>query len=177
MPSEKILEKKKEIVKGLVEKLSSAKGVVIADFRGLTVEQDTEMRRALRDANVEYKVVKNSLTRFAVNEIGLKDLETYLVGPTSMAFSDTDPVTPAKIMNEYAEKFSKLEIKAGVVEGEIIGIDEIKSLANLPSKETLIAKVLGGLNSPITGFVYVLNANIQGLVVALSKIAEKKESA
>jgi large subunit ribosomal protein L10 len=177
MPSEHVLEKKKVIVNELVEKLSSAKAIVIADYRGLTVEQDTEMRRAMRNAGVEYKVVKNTLTRFAVNEIGFEGLDPYLVGPTSIAYSDTDPVAPAKVMNEYAGKFGKLEIKAGVVEGEIVDIDEIKAIANLPSREVLIARVLEGLNSPIAGFVNVLNANIKGLVVALNAIAEKKESA
>ncbi len=177
MPSERVLDKKKGIVNELVEKLSSAKAIVIADYRGLTVEQDTEMRRALRNAGVEYKVVKNTLTRFAVSEMGFEDLNSYLVGPTSIAYSDIDPVAPAKIMNEYAGKFDKLEIKAGVVEGEIVDIAEIKEIANLPSREVIISRVLGGLNSPITGFVNVLNANIRGLVVALNAIAEKKESA
>lgn len=177
MPSERILERKKEIVSDLVKRLSSAKTIVIADYRGLTVEQDTEMRRALRKAGVEYKVVKNTLTKIAVNQMGFKELDPYLVGPTSIAYSETDVVAPAKIMNEYADKFDKLQLKAGVVESKIVDVDGIKALANLPSKEVLIARVLGGLNSPIAGFVNVLNANIRGLVVALNAIAKKKESA
>jgi large subunit ribosomal protein L10 len=94
-----------------------------------------------------------------------------------MASSDTDPVAPAKILNEYAKKFDKLELKVGVVEGRIVDVDGIKALAELPSREELIARVLGGFNAPISGFVNVLNANIRGLVVALNAIAEKKASA
>jgi len=117
------------------------------------------------------------LTKIAVNQMGFKELDPYLVGPTSIAYSETDVVAPAKIMNEYADKFDKLQLKAGVVESKIVDVDGIKALANLPSKEVLIARVLGGLNSPIAGFVNVLNANIRGLVVVLNAIAKKKESA
>jgi large subunit ribosomal protein L10 len=177
MASEKVLERKREIVRNLTEKFSTAKAVVIADYRGLTVEQDTEMRRALRKAGVEYKVFKNTLTRLAVKQAGLEKLVSYLEGPTSIAFSETDVVAPAKILSEYADKFGILQLKAGVVEGEIIGIDGIKTLANLPPREVLIAKVLGGMNSPIAGLVNVLNANIRGLAVALNAIIKQKESA
>lgn len=177
MPSERVLENKKRIVSELVEILTSAKAFVIADYRGLTVGQDTEMRKALRNAGVEYKVVKNTLTKLAVNKTGLEGLNNYIVGPTSIAYSNTDPVLPAKIMNEYAGKFKILEIKAGVVEGEIVGPLKVKEIANLPSREVLVARVLGGLNAPITGLVNVLYGNIRGLAVALNAIKEKKESA
>jgi large subunit ribosomal protein L10 len=151
--------------------------MVLADYRGLTVEQDTALRSALRKAGVEYKVVKNTLTRFAVKESNLGGLESYLSGPTSLALSETDPVAPAKILSEYAKKFEKLEIKAGVVEGKVIDVKGVNALADLPSREVLIAKVLGGFNAPITGFVNVLNGNIRGLVVALNAIAEKQAQA
>lgn len=177
MPSEKILQQKKEVVSDLSEKIKAAKAMVFADYRGLTVEQDTELRNALRKAGVEYKVVKNTLTRFAAKENGLEDLDSFLHGPTSMALSETDPVAPAKVLAEYAKKYDKLELKVGVVEGKIINLDGIKALAELPPREVLIAKVLGGLNAPISGFVNVLNGNIRGLVVALNAIAEKKANA
>ncbi|NLC67711.1 MAG: 50S ribosomal protein L10 [Clostridiaceae bacterium] len=177
MANEKVLEKKKEIVKNLTEKFFNAKAVILADYRGITVEQDTEMRRALRKAGVEYKVYKNTLTRLAVKQAGLEKLVSYLEGPTSIAFSENDVVAPAKILSEYAEKFGTLQLKAGVVEGEVIDISGIKALANLPPREVLIAKVLGGMNAPIAGFVNVLSANIRGLVVALNAIAKQKESA
>jgi len=177
MPSAKVLEKKKKDVEALSQKISNAKGLVIADYRGITVEQDTELRSAMRKAGVEYKVVKNTLIKFAAKENGLEDLNSFLEGPTSMAISDTDPVAPAKVMSEFADKFESFEIKAGVLEGKIIDIDAIKALAKLPSREELIAKVLGGFNAPISGFVNVLNANIRGLVVALNAIAEQKAQA
>lgn len=174
MPSEKTLQLKKEVVQELSDKIKSAKAMVFADYRGLTVEQDTELRTALRKAGVEYKVVKNTLTRFAAKENGLEGLDSYLNGPTAMALSTTDPVSPAKVLSEYAKKFEKFEIKAGVVEGKIIDVAGVTSLAELPPREVLIAKVLGGFNAPISGLVNVLNGNIRGLVVALNAIAEKK---
>lgn len=174
MPSEKILKQKKEVVSGLSQEIKAAKAIVLADYRGLTVEQDTELRDALRKAGVEYKVVKNTLTRFAMRENGYDGLDSYLNGPTAIAMSNTDLVAPAKVLAEYAKKFEKLELKVGVLEGKVIDLKEINALAELPSKEVLIAKVLGGFNAPISGFVNVLNANMRGLVVALNAIAEKK---
>lgn len=174
MPSEKTLQGKKEVVQELSEKIKSAKTIVLADYRGLTVEQDTELRNALRKAGVEYKVVKNTLTRFAANENGLEGLDPFLNGPTAMAISTADPVAPAKVLSEFSKKYEKLELKAGVVEGKVIDIDGIKALAELPPREVLIAKVLGGFNAPISGFVNVLNGNLRGLAVALNAIAEKK---
>lgn len=177
MPKESTLNQKREVINDISTKMKEAKAMVFADYRGLTVEQDTELRSALRKAGVQYRVVKNTLTRFAAKENGLDDLSEYLNGPTSMAYSDTDPVAPAKILNEYAKKFDKLEIKVGVLEGKIIDINGVKALAELPPREVLIAKVLGGFNAPISGFVNVLNANIRGLVVALNAIAEQKANA
>lgn len=177
MPKENTIKQKRVVVDGISEKMKAAKAMVFADHRGLTVEQDTELRNALRKAGVEYKVVKNTLTRFAARENGLGGLDSYLNGPTAMASSALDPVAPAKVLSEYVKKFEKLELKVGVVEGKIIDVDGIKALADLPSREALVAMVLGGLNAPISGFVNVLNANIKSLVVALNAIAEQKASA
>ncbi len=177
MPSNKILEQKKEVVKELSEKVKSAQSFILADYRGLTVEQDTQMRNALRAAGVEYKVVKNRLTSIAMKENGFEELEGFLNGPTAMAMSTTDVVAPAKVLSEYAKKFEALELKVGVVEGKVIDLNGIKALAELPSREVLIAKVLGGFNAPISGFANVLNANLKGLVVALNAVAEKKANA
>lgn len=177
MAKEKTINQKRIVVDGISEKMKSAKAMVFADYRGLTVEQDTDLRSALRKAGVDYKVVKNTLTRFAAKENGLEDLDAYLNGPTAMASSATDPVAPAKILSEYAKKYNKLEIKVGVVEGKVIDTNGIKALAELPPREVLIAKVLGGFNAPISGLVNVLNGNIRGLVVALNAIAEQKANA
>ncbi len=176
MPSNKILEQKKQVVTDLTEKIKSAQSIVLADYRGLTVEQDTELRNALRKAGVDYKVVKNTLTSLAAKESGL-ELDEFLTGPTAMAISSTDAVAPAKVLSEFAKKFEKLELKVGVVEGKVIDLDGITALAELPSREVLIAKVLGGFNAPISGFVNVLNGNMRGLVVALNAIAEQKANA
>lgn len=177
MPSEKTLQLKKKAVEELTVKIKNSKSMVLADYRGLTVEQDTQLRNDLRKAGVEYRVVKNTLTQFAAKETGLEELGQYLSGPTAIAFSESDLVAPAKVLADYAKKFDKLEIKAGVVEGKIIDLTGVKALAELPPREVLVAQVLGTLNAPITGFVTVLNANIRGLAVALQAIADKKASA
>ncbi len=177
MPSEKTLQLKKEAVKELSEKIKAAKSFILADYRGLTVEQDTELRNALRKAGVEYRVVKNTLTSFAMKENDISGIDSFLNGPTSIAMSDSDMVAPAKVMSEFAKKFEKLELKVGVVEGNVIDVEGIKKLAELPPREVLIAKVLGGFNAPISGLVNVLNGNIRGLAIALNAIAEKKQSA
>lgn len=176
MPSKKVLDQKVQSVEELTEKIKNCSSMVLADYRGLTVEQDTQLRNALRKAGVEYKVVKNTITRFAAKNNNLEELEPFLKGPTALAIS-TDPVAPAKVISEYAKKFQLLEIKGGVLEGKVIGIDGVKALADLPSREQLIARMLGGMNAPISGFVNVLNANLRGLVVALNAIAEQKGSA
>lgn len=177
MPSEKILQQKKEVVQQLTEKMKSAKSMVFADYRGLTVEQDTELRNALRKAGVEYKVVKNTLTKLAANENGLEELGSHFSGPTSMALSSEDSIAPAKILVEYAKKYEKLELKVGVIEGKVFDVKSLEAIATLPSKEELLAKALGSLKSPITGLVNVLNGNIRGLVIALNAIAEQKANA
>ncbi|NLY17471.1 MAG: 50S ribosomal protein L10 [Clostridiaceae bacterium] len=176
MPSERILNLKKEKVAHWSKKFKEAKSFVLADYRGLTVEQDTKLRKAMREAEIEYSVVKNSIARFAAKENGYDGLDEYLKGPTAIALSMQDPVTPSKVLSKFAKEFGKLDIKAGVVEGKILDIESIKSIANLPSKEELVAKVVGGLSGPLYGIVNVLNANIRGLVIALNAIAEKKQA-
>jgi len=176
VPSEKILNLKKAKVKELADKIREAKSFVLADYRGLTVEQDTQLRREMRQAGVEYTVVKNSIIRFAAHETGYEALDKYLEGPTALAISLNDPVAPSKLLTKFAKQYEKLEIKAGVVEGKIVDIDGIKSIASLPSREELVAKVVGGLSGPLYGIVNVLNANIRGLVVALNAVAEKKQA-
>lgn len=174
MPSAKVLVEKKALVETLTTKMREAKSIVLADYRGLTVEQDTEMRATLRKAGVEYRVYKNTLTRFAAKENGFEALNPYLEGPTAIAFSATDPIAPAKLLADYAKKYEKFEIKAGVIEGNVIDVNGVKEVAEIPSKEVLLSRLLGSLNSPITGFVNVLNGNLRGLVVVLNAIAEKK---
>ena len=174
MPSAKILEQKKQIVSDLTDKLRRASAGVFVDYRGITVEEDTKLRAEMRKAGVDYAVVKNTLTRFAAKDAGLEGLDEILNGTTALAVSYDDPVAPAKILNEYAAKHENFKIKMGVVEGKVITPAEVKDLADLPSREVLIATVLGTMNAPVTGLVTVLNGTIKGLAVALNAIAEKK---
>lgn len=175
MPNDKVLSEKQAIVASLADKLKNASAGVFVDYSGTTVAVDTAMRRAMRNAGVEYAVVKNTLTRFAANQTGFEALDPFLNGPTALAISYNDPVAAAKIVSEFAaKKDSKLKIKAGFVDGKIISETEVKALAELPPREVLIAQVLGTMIAPITGLATVLNANIRGLAVALAAIAEKK---
>ena len=176
MPNDKVLSEKKAIVLELTEKLKSASGVFV-DYTGTTVAQDTEMRRAMRAADVDYSVIKNTLTRFAAANVGFEALDEHLHGTTALAVSAEDPVAPAKILNEYAKKAdSTIKIKVGFLNGKLITPEEIKALADLPSKEVLVAQVLGTMMAPISGLANVLNANIRGLAVALQAIADQKSA-
>ena len=166
MPSEKVLESKKTVVAELTERLKSAQAGVLADYRGLTVAQDTELRKKLREAGVEYTIVKNTLTRFAANEVGLGELDPVLHGPTALATSTDDVVAPAKVLVEFAKENEQLEIKAGFVDGKVIDVNEVKVYASIPNMETLISKMLGSLQAPIGNLVRTLDA-----------IAKKDESA
>ncbi|MBO4941477.1 MAG: 50S ribosomal protein L10 [Clostridia bacterium] len=158
MPSEKVLESKKAVVAALIERLKGAQAGVIADYRGLTVAQDTELRAKLREAGVEYTIVKNTLTRFAANEVGLDALDPVLHGPTALATSSTDVVAPAKVLVEFAKANEQLEIKAGFVDGKVIDANEVKVYASIPSKEVLISKMMGSLQAPIGSLVRTLDA-------------------
>lgn len=174
-----VTSEKQAIVAELKEKFSAAKGAVLTNYRGLTVAQDTKLRRKLREAGVEYRVVKNTLTRIAADQSGVSELDPYLEGPTAIALSFSDPVAPAKIISDFLKetKTQVLEIKAGLVEGKVIDADGVKALASLPSREVLIAKALGSMQAPITGFVNVLQGNIRNLVYALEAVRKQKESA
>ena len=178
MPSEKILNQKKEAVAQLTSKLQGAVAGVVVDYKGITVADDTKLRKELREAGVEYSVVKNSLLRFAVKEVGYEALTPVLEGTTAIAISDSDQVAAAKILTKYAEDSKgKFVVKAGFVDGNALDAAGVKELAELPPKEVLVAKALGGLNAPISGFVTVLNGTLKGLVVALNAIAEKQGAA
>lgn len=177
MPNEKILASKKAVVAQLADKLKNAKAGVLLDYKGITVENDTKLRHQLREAGVEYAVVKNTLMRFASNEVGFEQFDQHLNGTTALAISMTDPVAPAKIICSFSkENDDVLQIKAGFVDGKYIDKAEVKALAELPPKEILIAKTLGGLNAPISGFVNVLNGNLRALVIALNAVAQKQAS-
>ena len=152
MPSNKILEAKKQVVEELAAKMQSAAAGVLVKYEGITVAEDTELRAALRKAGVEYAVMKNTLTGRACDMVGLGDMKQYLSGMTAIAVCKDDPLAPAKIMKEYADKINKFEIKAGFVDGGVIDAAGVEALAATPSKEVLIAKMMGSLMSSLYGF-------------------------
>lgn len=172
MPSEKVLETKKAQVAELVEVLNGATTGVLVDYRGLTVEEDTKLRNDLRNAGVKYFVVKNTLLRLAANQTGLEDLDSILHGPTALAVSE-DAVAPAKVLAEFAKDNETLEIKSGFMDGKVLSLDEIKTLAKTPNMETLIAKMMGSLNSPISGLARLLSTIAEGGVEIADLIAKK----
>ena len=140
------------------EKLQKANSVVINKYQGLTVEEDTLLRKNLREAGVEYKVYKNTLVTIAAKELGLEGIVEYLEGPVSIAFGYEDVTVAARVLNDFAKDHKKLELKAGIVEGEVYDEAKIKQLATIPSKEVLIANLLGSIKSPIASFARVINA-------------------
>ena len=160
MPSNKVLEEKKQLVEALAAKMQAAQAGVLVKYEGITVAEDTELRAALRKAGVEYSVMKNTLTGRACDIAGYGDMKQYLNGMTAIAISETDPIAPAKIMKEFADKINCFEIKAGFVDGGVLDQAGVEALAATPSKEVLIAKMMGSLMSSLYSFAYVLQAKI-----------------
>ena len=160
MPNSKVLESKKAIVDALATKLQGSTAAVFVDYKGITVAQDTELRNKFREAGVEYTVVKNTLTRFAANKAGYNQFDEMLNGTTSLALSHGDPIAPMRVINKFAKQFNgaKFVIKAGFMDGKVLSLDEIKALAELPSKEVLQAQVLGTMLAPITSLAIVIKA-------------------
>ncbi|MCT4621723.1 MAG: 50S ribosomal protein L10 [Marinisporobacter sp.] len=152
------LETKKQVVEEIKEKFSKAQSAVVVSYRGLTVEEATELRKNMREAGVEYKVYKNTLMRLAVKETEFEPLTADLTGPNAVAFGYEDPVTPAKILNDFAKEHKDLELKSAVVEGQYYGVDTIKEIAEIPSREVLLAKLLGSIKSPLSNLAYLLQA-------------------
>jgi len=163
MPSEKILEQKKQTVEELVSAFKEAKTFVFVSARGLTVEQDTKLRSALREGGVKYQVIKNTMLRFAFKELGIDGVEEYLEGPTAVAYSD-DIIAPAKIMAKFADEYEPLEIKAGIIDGKAATKEEIITLSQVPDEQTLYSQVVYGLLFPLTKLAMLVKA-----------VAEKKQ--
>ena len=177
MPSEKVLEQKKAQVAEVAEALKSAQTGILVDYRGLTVEEDTKLRNNLRQAGVKYFVVKNTLLRLAAKEVGLEGLDEALHGPTALAVSDEDAVAPAKVMADFAKENDKLEIKTGFMDGAVMTLDEVKKLAATPNRETLIAKMMGSLNAPISNLARLLSTIVDGGEEIADLIAKKSAEA
>jgi len=165
MPNEKVLNEKAQLVSEVADKFRSSATTVVTDYRGLTVSQVTELRRQLREAGVEFRVLKNTLLRRATAETELTELDQHLVGPTAVAFSKEDAVAPAKILSDFAKKNDALKVKGGIVEGQVVGFDQIKALADLPSREGLLSMLLS-----------VLQAPMRNVALAVKAVADKQES-
>lgn len=151
------VELKKPVVEEIAAGIKDAQSVVLVDYRGLTVEQDTQLRRNLREAGVTYKVYKNTMMNFAFKGTDCEGLSQYLEGPSAMAYSSTDATAPARVLAQFAKTADKLEIKAGVVEGVVYDAQGIDSIASIPSREVLLSRLLGSMQSPITNLARVLN--------------------
>jgi len=158
MPSNKILAEKKQIVLDLTESLKSQAGVFV-DYKGIKVTEDTEMRVKMREANVDYTVIKNRLMKLAIKNVGYDELESILIGTTSLAISNEDPIAPARIVKEYADKLPNyFSIKAGFMDGKLLSVDEVNAIASIPALPLLQAQFLGTLLAPITTLAVVLKA-------------------
>ena len=160
MPSNSILAQKQQVVADLAEQLKGSAAGVLVNYQGITVDDDTKMRKALREAGVKYMVVKNSLTGRACEEVGYGEMKQYLTGMTAIAIGSDNPVAPAKVLKEYADKVESFSILAGYLDGKVIDAKTVEALADIPSKEVLIAKFLGSIKSPLYGFAYALQAVI-----------------
>lgn len=160
----KVIETKQQVVTEIADKLRASKSTIVVDYRGLTVSEATELRKNLREAGVEFKVYKNSLTRRAAESVEMAELNEFLTGPNAIAFSNEDVVAPAKVLNDFAKDHEALEIKAGVIEGKLVTLDEVKAIATLPSREGLLSMLLS-----------VLQAPIRNLALATKAVADQKE--
>ncbi|MBJ2355013.1 50S ribosomal protein L10 [Sphaerochaeta sp. S2] len=180
----KNFENKKVKVEEIREKFSTAKSAILVDYRGLTVSEATELRNKFREAGVEYKVYKNNLMKLAIKESTFEGLTADLAGPSAVAFGYEDPVTPAKIIKDFAKEHKNLELKAGVVEGEYYDNVKIVEIADIPSREVLLSRLVGSFQAPVSNFAYLIKnivdkrvedgeENVQP-VEAAAEVAEEK---
>lgn len=158
MPSPKILEQKKQRVNSLADELKDAQSIVLADYMGLNVAQDTEMRTAYREAGVTYRVIKNTVISRAFDQLGIDGFTDELTGPTAIAFSTEDVVLAPKLTKQFADKIKKFEIKGGIMEGAKVDLDKIMQLASIPDQQTLYGQLVSGLIFPVTSLAMTLNA-------------------
>ncbi len=161
-------------VSEIKERFSAAEAVILIDYRGLSVKELEELRRKTREAGGDIKVYKNSLTEIAIRELALPNMDEFLQGPTAFVFVETDAVAPAKALTTFAKEHQALELKGGFVQGRVVGASDVKAIASLPSREELIAKLLGTIQNPLRGTVTVLSGPARGLATALDAIAKQK---
>ncbi len=166
---------KEQAVEQIAEKLAKSAGVYLADYKGLSVEEISALRNQLREHSIEFKVVKNTLSRISANKVGFEELVKYLKGPTVMAFALTDPIIGAKLLIEYQKKNAKLEIKACVFDGRVYGKDQVLEIAKLSSKENIMAQAIGAISGPLRNVVFVMQGLLSATVNILDQIRKQKE--
>jgi large subunit ribosomal protein L10 len=165
---------KEQMLQMLKEKMGSSQIIIMADYKGINVDAITKLRRRMYESGSELKVAKNTIIKIAARELNLEGADPYLEGPTALAFGTNDPVAPAKVLYDFIKEFKKLEVKGAILEGQIIGAEQVKALANLPSREVLLAQVLGGMQAPMYGFAGALQGLLRNLVYVLDAVREKK---
>jgi large subunit ribosomal protein L10 len=171
------LEQKKQVVAEIKDDFSKAQSVTILQYRGLTVSEMTELRAKFRASGVKMKVLKNTLVKRAADDYGIAEIDQLMEGPTAWAFSLNDPVAAPKIVTEFIKDHPKLEIKGGILEKKVINVDGVKALANLPSREVLLAQVLAGMQAPLVGMANVLQGPLRKWVYVLEAVRKAKEQA
>ena len=159
------------------DRFNSAEAIIMVDYRGLTVKAMQQLRTKLRETGSEVKVYKNSLTEIAIRELALPNMDAYLEGPTAFVFIPEDAVAPAKALTAFAKTFPALELKGGFVQGQVVDADGVKAIATLPSREELIAKLLGTMQNPIVGFARVLNGPVEAFARTVQAVADQKAAA
>ncbi len=167
---------KKDTVQEIKETLQESAGMFVVDYRGLSVKATQDLRRKLTESGANMRVLKNNLVKLALSEAELPELDV-LTGPTAYIFFESDPVAPAKVLKEFAKENKQLEIKGGLSSGRVVDVDQIKAIADLPSHEELIAKLLGTIQNPLTKVVRVLNGPNQQLAQVIKAIADQKDAA
>lgn len=178
MPSKSVLEAKQAVVADLTERLKSSIVGVVVNYKGINVEDDTKLRKELRENNVKYTVVKNTLLKRATQEVGLTDMDAVLEGTTALATSDDDYTAAARILSNFAKKNDYFEIKSGFMDGNVVDLATIQSLANLPTREVLLANVLGAFQAPIASFARAVQAVVDkgGVEACLAEKAPAEEA-
>ena len=159
------------------ESLEASKGLFVIDYRGLTVKESQELRHSLRENGAVMKVYKNNIVKIALEKAGLPAIDDVLVGTTACVFYENDPVDAAKVVKEASKKFNKLELRGGITDGVVVNAEQAIAIADLPSREELIAKFVGCISNPLSGIVRVCNGSAQGLVTALDALVDQKNAA
>jgi len=170
-------EAKEKMLEEITEELKQAELVVITDYRGLNVQSINKLRGELRKEDCRYKITKNTMNRLACREAGVEELEGYFEGPVAIAYSSADPVAAARVFKDFIKENSALQIKGGILSGQLLDPEAIKALGDIPSREVLLAKVVGGFQAPIAGLVGALHGNMRSLVCAFDAVRRQKESA